>query len=442
MKYVKVLFVSFLLAFCFSSLLRVSADSLSCPKSSTRFASTSNSLYVIGAQTSCTPADINTLYPTAMVQLQPRIYLLKANLVIQKGAALVVEGGSSASSTTDELRLVSNNSTTTNNIATITADYGTLRFTATRVLSWDEASQTPDSEYSSMYKRANIKVRSRFTNGVAYTSRMDIADSDIGYLGYNSSESYGLSWRVMDSQFANVDVLGDIRNSHIHNNYYGVYTFGAYGMTIDNNEFNNNVKYGLDPHDDSDYLTIANNRSHNNGDHGIICSQRCDHLLIIGNQSYNNVGHGIMIHRSVDYSTIEDNVVSNNSDSGIALFESNNNIIRNNTIVGNKNGIRLSVGSSFNIFDTNTIQATIGNSIYTYKGSDLPTRGDGINRGNTWTHNVVNGTKIYVLKLGATNGDRFDTNDFRNNIGARYDLSGALNTTFVNNQTDPGVLLP
>lgn len=28
-------------------------------------------------------------------------------------------------------------------------------------------------------------------------SRMDIIDSEIGYLGYHESESYGLVWKVM-----------------------------------------------------------------------------------------------------------------------------------------------------------------------------------------------------------------------------------------------------
>ncbi len=442
MSKIKFLIIGLVAAISLSAVPPVSADASSCLKANTRFASSSNALYIIGTSTTCTPADINALYPKSMLEVQNRVFLLKSNLVLQQGATLAVEGGTVAASTTDELRLMSNNNSTTNNFTTITADYGIVRINSTKVTSWDEVDQTPDYEYGSTYKRASIKVRSRYVNGVANTSRMDITNSDLGYLGYYGAESYGLTWKVMGSAFDKVDVVGDIRGSHIHNNYFGVYTFGAYGMTIDNNEFDNNVKYGLDPHDDSDSLIITNNRSHDNGDHGIICSQRCDHLLIKGNQSYNNVGHGIMLHRSGDYSTIEDNTVSYNTDSGIALFESNNDIVLNNIAIGNKNGIRLSVGSSYNTFEGNTIDGTTGNSIYTYQGSDTPTRSDGINRGNTWKSNIVKGSQSYVLKLSSTDGDRFEVNDFRSNMGAKYYLSGATNTIFVGNQTDPGVTLP
>lgn len=417
-----------------------SASAESCLKASTRFASSSNTLYVTGSKTICTPADLNVLYPKQVVKAGEGIFLLRSNLVLQTGASFIVEG-TAIGGTTNVLRLMSNNNATTNNLANITADYGQIRFASTQVTSWDEALAGPDTEYGSTYKRANIKVRSRVVNGVPNVSRMDIVDSNTGYLGYNGSEAYGLSWKVMGNAFAAVDVLGDIKNSRIHHNYFGAYMYGAYGMIIDNNEFDSNIKYGLDPHDDSDSLTITNNRSHHNGNHGIICSQRCDNIVIRGNRTYNNIGHGIMIHRSVDNSVVENNVSSFNTDTGIALFESNNNIVRNNTLVGNKHGIRLSVGSSYNQLTDNTVDGSTGNALYTYVGSDTPVRGDGVNRGNVWKGNIVKNSKSYVLKLTGTDGDRFEANDFRGNGTAKYDVSRATNTVFVNNQTDPGIVL-
>lgn len=411
-----------------------------CLKANTRYASTSNMLYVTGSKTICTPADLHVLYPKQMVKVSDGVYLLRSNLVLQAGASFIVEG-TAIGGTTNILRLLSNNNTTTNNVANITADQGTVRFVNTQVTSWNEAAAGPDTEYGGTYKRASIKVRSRLVNGQPSVSRMDILNSDMGYLGYNGAESYGLAWKVMDNAFAAVDVLGDIKNSRIHHNYFGAYMYGAYGMVIDNNEFDNNIKYGLDPHDDSDALTITNNRSHHNGNHGIICSQRCDNIVIRGNRTYNNVGHGIMIHRSVDNSVVENNTSSYNTDTGIALFESNNNIIRNNTLVGNKHGIRLSVGSSYNQLTNNIIDGSSGNALYTYVGSDVPVRGDGINRGNTWKGNSVKNSKSYVIKLTGTDSDRFESNDFRSNGLAKYDTSRATNTVFVNNLTDPGVKL-
>ena len=326
----------------------------------------------------------------------------KANIKIVDGSVFLIDGDDSSLPTL-ELRLLSNNTNLPNSVVNLTADYGIIQINNTKVLSWDEAAQGPDTDYVTG-NRAYIRVRS---STIENQSRMDVIDSDVSYLGYYSSESYGLTWKVSGT-LNDVSVYGNIINSHIHHNYFGVYTYGAKSMMISGNEFNSNIKYGLDPHDDSDYLTIINNSSHDNGDHGIICSQRCNNLIVRYNNSYNNAGHGIMFHRSVDNSIIEYNNIFNNADTGIALFESNNNIVRGNLIQGNKNGIRLSVGSSSNRFFTNIILGSLDNSIYTYKGTDLPVRdgNDGVNMNNIWMFNKVSSSGSYVLKLNATDGVR------------------------------------
>jgi parallel beta-helix repeat protein len=409
----------------------------SCTTANIRFASSSNTLY-LQAGGICRIAEISVMRPQQIVNIGDGIYLLKANLKLTDGSALMIDGDDPSSPVT-ELRLLSNNSEQTNSVINITADYGIIQINHTKVQSWDEAAQGPDTDYTTA-NRAFIRVRS---SAVDKQSRMDVTDSDIGYLGYYASESYGLTWKVSGT-LNEVKVYGNILNSHIHNNYFGVFTYGAYGMMINNNEFDHNVKYGLDPHDDSDYLTITDNSSHNNGDHGIICSQRCNNLVIRNNISYSNAGHGIMLHRSVDDSLVENNQVFDNEDTGIALFESNNNIIRGNIIQGNKNGIRLSVGSSYNHFEGNMIFGSSDNSIYTYQGSDEPQRtgNDGINRGNIWSGNNVTASGGYIMKLSATDGDIFNDNDFTGNLLAKFYLKGATNMTYSNNLLDPDVTLP
>lgn len=411
-----------------------------CPPSALRFSSTSNRIYVTGNGVICTLPELSSNYPNQIVQQANGIFLLRSSITITSGAELNISG-TAAGGTTNEVRLLSNNTADLNNTVDITADYGKITISSTKITSWDEAVAGPDTEYAN-YKRAFIRVRSKLVNGIAQTSTMNINDSDIGYLGYYASESYGVVWKVSSTDFDRVDVLGSITNSRLHNNYFGAYTYGAYAMQITNNEFDHNIKYGLDPHDDSDYLTITGNYSHHNGDHGIICSQRCNNLIISNNTSSYNIGHGIMLHRSVDNSVIENNTIKYNSDSGIALFESNNNVIRGNILEGNKNSLRLSVGASYNRFENNTVISSTDKAIYTYKGSDIPVRGDGINRGNIWSGNVISRSKNYVMKLTATDQDRFETNDFRNNPGAIYYLAGATNTVFVGNNTDPGIALP
>ncbi|WP_320152098.1 right-handed parallel beta-helix repeat-containing protein [uncultured Tolumonas sp.] len=409
----------------------------SCTSANLRFASSSNTLYV-QAGGICRIADIAALKPLQLVSQGDGIYLLKANLKLTDGSALLIDGDDPTDPVI-EFRLLSNNTGLANSVVNLTADYGIVQINHTKVLSWDEAVEGPDTDYTTA-NRAYIRVRS---GAADKQSRMDVTGSDIGYLGYYASESYGLTWKVSGT-LNDVRVYGNILNSRIHNNYFGVFTYGAYGMMISGNEFDHNVKYGLDPHDDSDYLTITSNTSHHNGDHGIICSQRCNNLVIRYNTSYSNAGHGIMLHRSVDYSLVENNQVFDNEDTGIALFESNNNIIRGNIVQGNKTGIRLSVGSSYNSFQGNMIFGNTDNAIYTYQGSDEPARvgNDGINRENVWSQNDITATGAYILKLSATDGDTFSDNDFTGNPLAKFYLKGAVNTTYSNNLLDPEMTLP
>ena len=404
-----------------------------CTNDDLRYAGSNNTLYIQGGAI-CRVADIANLKPKLMVEQNPGVYLLKANIKIVDGSVFLIDGDDSSLPTL-ELRLLSNNTNLPNSVVNLTADYGIIQINNTKVLSWDEAAQGPDTDYVTG-NRAYIRVRS---STIENQSRMDVIDSDVSYLGYYSSESYGLTWKVSGT-LNDVSVYGYIINSHIHHNYFGVYTYGAKSMMISGNEFNSNIKYGLDPHDDSDYLTIINNSSHDNGDHGIICSQRCNNLIVRYNNSYNNAGHGIMFHRSVDNSIIEYNNIFNNADTGIALFESNNNIVRGNLIQGNKNGIRLSVGSSSNRFFTNIILGSLDNSIYTYKGTDLPVRdgNDGVNMNNIWMFNKVSSSGSYVLKLNATDGDLFSFNDFTGNENSQFLLKGASNTKFNGNLVDFG----
>lgn len=108
------------------------------------------------------------------------------------------------------------------------------------------------------------------------TSIQDIVNSVMGNMGWFDSESYGLTWKVRGfckdysnpEVFERTNVYGDILNSEIYGMYYGHYTYGHQGGVWTNNTMRDNVQYGFDPHDDSDYLTIADNTVYGNGNHG------------------------------------------------------------------------------------------------------------------------------------------------------------------------------
>ena len=80
--------------------------------------------------------------------------------------------------------------------------------------------------------------------------------------------------------FDDVNVYGNIYDSDIHHNNFGVYTYGHQQGDWRRNKMHDNSGYGFDPHDDSDFLTIHDNVVYNNGYHGIIASKRCNGVSI------------------------------------------------------------------------------------------------------------------------------------------------------------------
>lgn len=374
-----------------------------------------------------------------------KIWFLKVKLKVEEGATLRVIGGVAGDA--NWLRLRSDDSSG----IWLRAEKGNLLFKDTRVTSWDATRNAVDTTYAvgadGSGGRSYVAARSLLTKGrqtapptacgvnggsqEPYEARMDVVNSEISYLGYNAGESYGIAWKVYykvdpadpndapppgRQLYAMVDVFGDVRGSTFQHNYFGSYTFGAYCMNWTGNIFAENVQYGLDPHDDSDYLTISGNTFRDNGNHGVICSIECNNLAITGNQSSGNL-HGIMIHRSVNGALIEGNAVHDNRGAGIAIFDSHDAVVRGNTVTNNAEAaVRLSVGSSRNLIENNSLTGLAPNGtgsgyvLYTYKGSDAPTSGDGLPKQNIFRNNRLVGYKRPLLKIGEATDNRFEGN--------------------------------
>ncbi len=389
-----------------------------CAASHIRWSGMSNRLYVSG-DTTCTLTELRALspreVPLELVDAAHNIWLLGANLQVEDGASVVFEG-SSVGGDVDELRLRSNNTSALNARVEIRAEWGTLTFRGTRVTSWDEHAGGPDTEYD-VYGRAFVRAISYLDGDTARESRMDVIDTDIGYLGYYAAESYGLVWKVRGEtadHFARVDVRGDVIGSSVHHNYFGMYTFGAYGMRIAENEFYQNVQYGIDPHDDSDALLVEDNDIHHNGNHGFICSKRCDGLTVRNNVSSQNDQCGFMFHRAVTDSVFEGNLAEGNANAGFAIMDSHGNVVRDNVARGNLYGIRFSVGAADNLIEGNTIADNSMYGIYVYQGTDAPTINDGRPTGNQFTANELEGNGMGI-RASDMFDNRFDANVFVDN---------------------------
>jgi parallel beta-helix repeat protein len=403
-----------------------------------RYASTSNNIYISGPIT-VTLTQIHEALPTAplyLVDATNAVWFLKANLILQNGATLQLHG-TSIGGDVNTLRLKSDNTGAATDIVEIEAYWGTIDINTTTITSWDEAVNGPDTEYAT-YGRAYIRARSFLeastdANGntvqTAYESTMNILNSDISYLGSHNAEQYGLTWKVEGETPAEVavgdysiydlvHVYGTVENDNIHNNFFAIYTFGAWQMQIINNQTHDDIGYGIDMHDDSRYMDIEDNNSYNNGWHGIIASQRCTNIIIRNNVSHNNAENGIMLHRDCNDGIITGNTTYDNADSGIALFDNFYTVVSNNLDYGNvKYGIRLSVGASYNTITGNQFLNN-GSGIRFYEGGDIPSSGpdyvttNGRPADNTFSNNIVTGNTEYAVLSQDADGNVFTGNTF------------------------------
>jgi parallel beta-helix repeat protein len=164
----------------------------------------------------------------------------------------------------------------------------------------------------------------------------EIINSEFGYLGYVEPGRRGFD--LQGGGAPSHDMV--IRGSKFHDMWMAFYSRGAYNITVDGNEYYNNIKYALDPHTGTHDMNITNNWLHHNPI-GAICSDRCHNILIEGNLVEHNADHGIYFSRNMHDSIVRNNNVYNTT-SGITVSESPNNQIYNNTIEGAiSQGIRL-----------------------------------------------------------------------------------------------------
>eukprot|EP00904_Undaria_pinnatifida_P008377 jgi/Undpi1/466/HiC_scaffold_1.g00462.m1 len=359
-------------------------------------------------------------------------WLLEESLYVEDGITLKVWGNASGG-LCDELRLKSVPATATTNASHINlrAHGGSLDFENTRVFGWDTLNNSVDaneddgrsyiSAVSEVITDANNTCEGAAKNDMG-EARMDIVSSEMGYLGYHHSESYGMTWKVRGfckdksnlEVFDEVAVYGNIYDSELHHCNFAVYTYGHQNGDWRRNVVHSNSGYGFDPHDDSDYLTIHDNIVYNNNWHGIIASKRCNNVSIQGNTVYggNETSAGIFLHRSSDDAIVKNNHCLNNGDAGMAMLESSNASISGNVFEHNKYGVRMSVGCSGNMVSNNTIFNTTNYAIYTYLGSDPPNVGDnGFPQNNVFEGNHIRGGP-QALKIKQASGTQIVNNNF------------------------------
>jgi parallel beta-helix repeat protein len=370
---------------------------------------------------------------------EPKSWILNAHLLISNGGKLNIFGGSIGN--VDSLKLLS---TGIDEYVTINASWGQVEINQTFITSWDPQTNGPDMVFK------NIESNERLEGGRAYIrvrslseyqeSRLDVLNSEISFLGYFDFEAWGITWKVTGHDFDRVAVYGDMRNSFIHHNFRGHYSWGAKGSVIDNNEVSFSDDYGLDPHDDSDFFIITNNYIHDNVGHGVICSKRCDNIVISNNIIENN-RNGIMLHEEITNSVVSHNTVFGSRNTGIVIYDSSNNHIYNNVVYDNFIGIRALVGAHYNIFENNQVYNSERYGLFVSKGSLESKSGNARSSNNTFRNNIFtnNHEEIFFLE---SDHNLFEDNviEGQNQIFVKNAQENTLNNNFMSDENGNDLL--
>ncbi len=219
-----------------------------------------------------------------------------------------------------------------------------VRFDGVLVTSWDPERGAPDQEPE------DGRPFVLYQDG----SRLDIAGSEMSYLGSDRGSAYGVTWRLASS-------TGEVVGSTFAHNFFGVYTYEAANIVFRENVFRDNILYGFDPHDATTGLVVEDNEAYGNGSHGLIVSRFVVDSLFRGNHAHDNRGNGIVMDFRSDRNRIESNLVENNDKDGIVLLGSAENVVVGNTVRGNRVGIRVNnLDSVGNTISKNRIE---GNNI-------------------------------------------------------------------------------
>jgi parallel beta-helix repeat protein len=318
--------------------------------------------------------------PAALREVAPGEWLLAANLHVHAGASLRIAA--------PDVRWLKVSSSPTGFVS-ITALGGGLDVDGSCITSWDEARGQVDSDHAD--GRSFVLARSG--------ARMTIQQAELRYLGYGDVESYGLSWRTASTS-------GGITSSLVSHLFYGLYTYEVSGLVVQDNEFHDNVLYGIDPHTDSRRLVIERNVVHHNGKHGIILAEDCTDSVIRDNIVHSNEHHGIVLYLRSDRNLIERNHSFANAAQGVNINASVENVLRGNRIYDNReSGIGVGQTAEATLVENNQIRSN---------------QQDGIRLVSEATHTTVRGN---VIGENGRHGVYIDGNGV-------FDLTG--NTIFGN----------
>jgi mannuronan 5-epimerase len=218
---------------------------------------------------------------------------------------------------------------------------GSAKIDGVKITSWDPSSNDIIREnVNASIPRPSILI-DRSTGSV------NVSNSEIAFLGFNSYPYNGIV-------YARGGNGSSIINNTFHDMWDGFYSDAASFITIKNNKYYNNLRYGIDPHTGSHDLFIIGNLSYNNSRIGIICSESCYNIVFDNNIVHNNGVAGLMFSLDTNNSIAKKNYAYNEK-VGFSIYSSSNNKVHSNLVKSSHTGIFIAGTSLDNHVYNNTM---------------------------------------------------------------------------------------
>jgi mannuronan 5-epimerase len=260
------------------------------------------------------------------------VWILNASIKVNPLAKVTING-----TDTLWLKIINKNDMKPNFISIS----GSAEIAGVKITSWDPISN------DTIRQNANGSIPRPYIIVDNAVGTMNISNSEIAFLGYNSYPSNGVLYEHGGNG-------SSIVNNTFHDMWDGFYSEAVGFITIKNNKYYNNLRYGVDPHSGSHDLNIIGNIASNNSKIGIICSENCYNLIFDSNTVHDNGLAGLMFSLQVNNSTAKKNYAYNEK-VGISVFSSSNNKVYDNLLKSNDKGIFIAGTSLGNHIYNNTI---------------------------------------------------------------------------------------
>jgi parallel beta-helix repeat protein len=254
---------------------------------------------------------------------------------------------------------------------------GNAKIEGVKITSWDP--------FSNQVIRQNVNGSIVRPYIMVDKGSANISNSEVAFLGYGKYPSNGFLY------FHGGNVSSIINNT-FHDMWDGFYSDSVGFITIKNNKYYNNLRYGIDPRTGSHDLSIIGNEAYNNTVIGIICSENCHNVLFDNNIVHNNGEAGLMFSLDTNNSTARNNYAYNEK-VGIFVFSSSNDKVYNNLLKSTHIGIEIAGKSLGNHAYNNTM---MNNTFGFYFGDNDP-------KNNLFENNNLNYTPYPIKKAGINN---------------------------------------